>query len=91
MNSATGRKRRLPDTIHFAKPDASFSAVVRLARLACIQDETMNLQDGYQTKAGEHGKNLSGGQRQRVAIAQALFSLDDAGKKVVLPDESPAI
>ncbi len=77
----------LLDTIRFAKPDASFSEVVRAARLACIHDEIMNLQDGYQTKAGEHGKNLSGGQRQRVAIAQALLSLDDPGKKVVLLDE----
>jgi len=77
----------LLDTIRFAKPDASFSDVVRTARLACIHDEIMNLQDGYQTKAGEHGKNLSGGQRQRVAIAQALLSLDHPGKKVVLLDE----
>ena len=77
----------LLDTIRFAKPDASFSDVVRAARLACIHDEIMNLQDGYQTRGGEHGKNLSGGQRQRVAIAQALLSLDDPGKKVVLLDE----
>ncbi len=77
----------LLDTIRFAQPDASFSDVVRAARLACIHDEIMMLQDGYQTKAGEHGKNLSGGQRQRVAIAQALLSLDDPEKKVVLLDE----
>lgn len=77
----------LLDTIRFAKPDASFSEVVRAAKLACIHDEIMGLQDGYQTKAGEHGKNLSGGQRQRVAIAQALLSLEDEEKKVVLLDE----
>jgi ABC-type bacteriocin/lantibiotic exporter with double-glycine peptidase domain len=77
----------LLDTIRFAKPDASFSEVVRAARLACIHDEIMGLQDGYQTRAGEHGKNLSGGQRQRVAIAQALLSLDHPEKKVVLLDE----
>ena len=77
----------LLDTIRCAKPDASFSEVTRAADLACIHDEIMNLQDGYQTKAGEHGKNLSGGQRQRIAIAQALLSLDQPGKKVVLLDE----
>jgi ABC-type bacteriocin/lantibiotic exporter with double-glycine peptidase domain len=77
----------LLDTIRFAKPNASFSEVVRAAKLACIHDEIMSLQDGYQTRAGEHGKNLSGGQRQRVAIAQALLSLDDPEKKVVLLDE----
>ena len=77
----------LLDTIRFAKPDASFTEVTRAAKLACIHDEIMALQDGYQTKAGEHGKNLSGGQRQRVAMAQALLSLGDAEKKVVLLDE----
>jgi ABC-type multidrug transport system fused ATPase/permease subunit len=77
----------LLDTIRFARPDAPFSEVVRAARLACIHDEIMALQDGYQTRAGEHGKNLSGGQRQRVAIAQALLSLDDPEKRVILLDE----
>ncbi|HEV2136193.1 MAG TPA: ABC transporter ATP-binding protein [Terracidiphilus sp.] len=77
----------LLDTIRFARPEASFADVVRAARLACIHDEIMALQDGYQTKAGEHGKNLSGGQRQRVAMAQALLSLDDPEKKIVLLDE----
>lgn len=32
-------------------------------------------------------QNLSGGQRQRIAIAQALLSLDDVEKKIVLLDE----
>ncbi|WP_109485842.1 ABC transporter ATP-binding protein [Occallatibacter savannae] len=77
----------LLDTIRFARPSASFSEVIRAAKLACIHDEIMSLQDGYQTRAGEHGKNLSGGQRQRVAIAQALLSLDDPEKKIVLLDE----
>lgn len=77
----------LLDTIRFAKPEASFADVVRAARLACIHDEIMGLQDGYQTRAGEHGKNLSGGQRQRVAIAQALLSLDHPEKRIALLDE----
>jgi ABC-type bacteriocin/lantibiotic exporter with double-glycine peptidase domain len=77
----------LLDTIRFAKPEASFSEVVHAAKLACIHDEIMALQDGYQSHAGEHGKNLSGGQRQRVAIAQALLSFQDPEKKVVLLDE----
>src|SRR3569833_3109524 len=74
----------LLDTIRFARPSASFSEVIRAAKLACIHDEIMSLQDGYQTRAGEHGKNLSGGQRQRVAIAQAIMSLYDPEKKIVL-------
>jgi len=77
----------LLDTIRFARPAASFSEVIRAAKLACIHDEIMSLQDGYQTRAGEHGKNLSGGQRQRVAIAQAIMSLNDPEKKIVLLDE----
>lgn len=77
----------LLDTIRFARPQASFAEVMRAARRACVHEEIMALQDGYQTKAGEHGKNLSGGQRQRVAMAQALLSLDDPEKKIVLLDE----
>jgi ABC-type multidrug transport system fused ATPase/permease subunit len=77
----------LLDTIRFAKPQASFAEVARAAELACIHDEIMSMQDGYQTRAGEHGKNLSGGQRQRVAMAQALLSLDDSEKRIVLLDE----
>lgn len=77
----------LLDTIRFAKPTASFAEAIAAAKLACIHDEIMGLQDGYQSRAGEHGKNLSGGQRQRVAIAQALLSLQDPEKKVVLLDE----
>ena len=77
----------LLDTIRFAKPAASFAEAIEAAKLACIHDEIMGLQDGYQSRAGEHGKNLSGGQRQRVAIAQALLSLQDPEKKVVLLDE----
>jgi ABC-type bacteriocin/lantibiotic exporter with double-glycine peptidase domain len=77
----------LLDTIRFAKPAACFSEVVHAAKLACMHDEIMALQDGYQSRAGEHGKNLSGGQRQRVAIAQALLSLQDPEKRVVLLDE----
>ena len=77
----------LLDTIRFAKPGAAFSEVVEAAKLACIHEEIMALQDGYQSRAGEHGKNLSGGQRQRIAIAQALLSLQDPEKKVVLLDE----
>ncbi|UWZ85756.1 ATP-binding cassette domain-containing protein [Occallatibacter riparius] len=77
----------LLDTLRFAKPDASFAEVVRAAKLACIHDEIMGMQDGYQAKAGEHGKNLSGGQRRRVALAQAVLSLDHPDKKIVLLDE----
>ena len=71
----------LLDTIRFAKPAAAFIEVVQVAKLACIHDEIMALQDGYQSRAGEHGKNLSGGQRQRVAIAQALLSLKIRGEE----------
>ena len=77
----------LLDTIRFAKPAASFAEVVHAATLACVHDEIMALQDGYQSRGGEHGKNLSGGQRQRVAIAQALLSLQNPDKKIVLLDE----
>ena len=33
----------------------------------------MELENGYETRAGERGNLLSGGQRQRIAIARAIL------------------
>lgn len=72
------------DNIAYGKPNASREEV-RAAAIAAQADQFIqNLENGYDTIAGERGITLSGGQRQRIAIARAI--LRDA--PILLLDEA---
>ena len=66
------------DTVHaniaYARPDATREEVEAAARSASAHDFIAALDQGYETRLGEHGTRLSGGQRQRIAIARAILS-----------------
>lgn len=59
--------------IAFGRTDASQEEIEAAAKAACIHEDIMQFEEGYETLVGERGVTLSGGQRQRISIARALL------------------
>ncbi len=64
----------LRNNIAFHAPDTPFDRIVQASKSAGIHDEIQKMPMGYETMAGENGRNLSGGQQQRLALASALLN-----------------
>jgi ATP-binding cassette, subfamily B, bacterial len=60
------------DNIGLTDPSVDLEAVVRAAKLACIDDDIAAMAMGYETILVDGGASLSGGQRQRIALARAV-------------------
>ncbi|MGX8797836.1 ABC transporter ATP-binding protein [Fusibacter sp. JL298sf-3] len=76
----------LMENIRVGKPEATDDEVREAAEKAQCLSFIEALPHGFQTLAGEAGKQLSGGQRQRIALARAI--LKDA--PIVVLDEATA-
>ena len=74
------------ENIRIGKKGATDEEVLRVAKIAQVDEFVQKLPQGYDTKIGEGGRLLSGGERQRISIARAL--LKDA--PIIFLDESTA-
>lgn len=72
------------ENIRMGRLGASDEEIVEAARMANAHDFIIDLENGYDTEAGERGDRLSGGQRQRIAIARAILK----GAPILLLDEA---
>jgi ATP-binding cassette subfamily B protein len=61
------------ENIALAKSGATDAEIIQAAKAAEIHEFITSLPAGYDSLAGERGRNFSGGQRQRIAIARALL------------------
>ena len=74
------------ENIRMGNPAATDEEVEAAAKAANCHDFIMQLEQGYDTLAGNAGDRLSGGERQRITIARAMLK----PSSVVILDEATA-
>ena len=74
------------ENIRMGNPAATDEEVEDAAKAANCHDFIMQLEQGYDTLAGDAGDRLSGGERQRITIARAMLK----PASVVILDEATA-
>ena len=78
--------KSIRENIRMANPAATDEEVEAAAKAANCHDFIMQLEQGYDTLAGDAGDRLSGGERQRITIARAMLK----PASVVILDEATA-
>ena len=78
--------KSIRENIRMGNPAATDEEVEDAAKAANCHDFIMQLEQGYDTLAGDAGDRLSGGERQRITIARAM--LKDA--PIIILDEATA-
>ena len=63
----------IENNIAFGSPGNNRSAIAYAAKLADVDGNIREFQQGYDTVLGERGVTVSGGQKQRISIARALL------------------
>ena len=78
--------KSIRENIRMGNPDASDEEVEAAAKAANCHDFIMQLEQCYDTMAGDAGARLSGGERQRITIARAMLKQ----ASVIILDEATA-
>lgn len=78
--------KSIRENIRMGNPAATDEEVEAAAKAANCHDFIMQLEQGYDTLAGDAGGRLSGGERQRITIARAMLK----PASVVILDEATA-
>lgn len=76
----------LKENIRLGKPTATDQEVLAAAKAAQCEEFIGRLEKGWDTPAGDAGKQLSGGEKQRIAIARAILK----NAPIVILDEATA-